>query len=82
MSECRARRGHLPARLALTRRTLEDPIHGQCGTHARAAAAARARHRAGLGRNAGRGMKRSNVARPWLAEQPASHVLLELEYLP
>lgn len=31
MSEHRTRYGAAPVRLVLTRRALEDPIHGQCG---------------------------------------------------
>ena len=31
MPERRRRRGGAPVRLVLTRRALEDPVHGQCG---------------------------------------------------
>jgi hypothetical protein len=31
VAERRTRRGGAPVRLVLTRRTLEDPVHGQCG---------------------------------------------------
>ena len=31
MAERRTHRGGAPVRLVLTRRALEDPIHGQCG---------------------------------------------------
>ena len=31
MAERQQRRGAAPVRLVLTRRALEDPVHGQCG---------------------------------------------------
>jgi hypothetical protein len=31
MAERQQRRGAVPVRLVLTRRALEDPVHGQCG---------------------------------------------------